>query len=116
MLGLLHRTLLKKGPAHFEDFFQLQTEERHHSTRLASRHRWQLQQPRTGHYLEVVRRSALGLVSVYNLLPVQVVEATSVHDFQRQLQDLLKARATAGCEDWRLTFTPRLPHYCHPLR
>ena len=29
---------------------------------------------------------------------------------------LLKQRAVAGCEDWALTLSPRVPLWQHPLR
>ena len=66
--------------------------------------------------MQLLRRSALGLVGVYNLLPEDVVQAGIVANFQGKLQDLLKARAQSGCEDWPLTFSPRVPLWQHPLR
>ena len=117
MLGLVHRTVLKQGPSHFQSFFQQRTDEQQGSTRLARRrHGKQLQETRTGRFLEVLRRSALGLAGVYNLLPTEVVAETTVAGFQRLLQNLLKERATSGCEDWEQTFSPRVPLYLHPLR
>ena len=67
-------------------------------------------------HLNVIRRSALGLVAVYNLLPAEVVRATDVKSFQKELQQLVKARARANCEDWQLTLSPRLPLHNHPLK
>ena len=67
-----------------------------------------------GHYLEIMRRSVLGLVSVYNVLPESVVEATSVACFQSRPQELLKTRVEAGCEDWPLTFSPRIERWRPP--
>merc|ERR1711907_700344 len=95
MLGLIHRTVLKQGPAHFDSFFKLEHQETHsHSTRYASRrHSKQLVSWRVGRFSEVLRRSALGLVSVYNLLPEHVVQQQTVRDFQRKLQEELQKRA-----------------------
>ena len=80
MLGLLHRTALGKGPEHFQAFFKLSIAERHsHSTRSGSKqHSRQLLDIRKGHYLEIERRSALGLIWVYNRLPVAIVRHESV--------------------------------------
>ena len=46
-------------------------------------------------------RSALGLTTVYNLLPAEVVLQDTVRDFQTKLQEILVERATAGCDDWQ---------------
>ena len=117
MLGLLHRTVLGKGLSHFQRFFRMAgntgTE---HCTRLARRrHQRQLEETRTGAFRELLRRSALGLVSVYNLLPAKVVAAETVRDFQKQLQDLLCYRAVRGDEDWKETYSPRVPLWRHSL-
>ena len=118
MLGLLHRTVLGKSPPHFRRFFRLAATKQtaHHTRQSAKRHPRQLQETRQGAFQELLRRSALGLVSVYNLLPAEVVLTDTVADFQAQLQALLKKRATAGCEDWAKTLSPRVPLWRHPLR
>ena len=64
----------------------------------------------------MVRRSALGLVAVYNLLPTEAVQQLSVKGFQTKLAELLKERAAAGCDDWALTFSPRVALWKHPLK
>ena len=50
-------------------------------------------------YLQMLARSAIGLVDVYNLLPQHVVEQKSVAAMQHELQMLLKFRALNG-DDW----------------
>ena len=117
MLGVLHRAALRQGPPQFWDFFFPEASLRSHSTRASGRrHPWPLKETRQGRFLELVRRSALGLVAVYNLLPGDVVSAKTVKDFQTSLQDLVKARAAAGCEDWKQTLSPRTPLWRHPLK
>ena len=116
MLGLLHRAALKLGPPQFWEFFRL-AEGKTGKTRLAGkRHPRQLVETRKNKFLEVVRRSALGLVAVYNLLPAWVVLPKTVKEFQKNLSILLRQRATADCEDWVYTFSPRVPLWRHPLR
>ena len=116
MLGLIHRAALRKGPPHFWKFFRLEQHPRASRTRLAQRrHGGQLVETRRDRFLEVVRRSALGLVSVYNLLPPEVVCTDAVKTFQKNLQELVKARAAAGYEDWPETLSPRVPLWRHPL-
>ena len=80
-----------------------------------SKHSKQLEDVRDGSFLEVIRRSALGLIAVYNKLPQTAVDAENVSDFEGALQTLLKQRAKAGRMDWRITFSPRMPMYMHPL-
>ena len=120
MLGVIHRAALRKGPEQFHKFFAPARRSTDTTrTRLEERrreHGRQLLEYRVGTHLNVVRRSALGLVTVYNLLPATVVHLEDVKDFQRALQELLKERATEGCEDWAQTFSPRLPLHRHPLR
>ena len=119
MLGLIHRTVLEKGSEHFQVFFVKAPQRGGYQTRLQERqqrHGRQLVDPRGRTHLNCVRRSALGLVAVCNLLPAHAVRAETVKEFQTQLQDLFKARAREGCEDWPETFGPRTPLYRHPLR
>ena len=119
MLGLIHRTVLGKGPEHFRNFFRAAKVSNKPGTRLQKKreqHGQQLEEHRAGTHLNVVRRSALGLTAVYNLLPARVVKLENVKDFQKASQELVKERATEGCSDWRLTFSPRLPLYSHPLK
>ena len=123
MLGLIHRTVLGKGPSHFRAFFKPDYNKRQagiglHRLQLceygAHESDFQLPGSRPADYLQ---NSALGLVQVYNLLPADIVESSSsVSSFQSALQGVLMARATAGCTDWKFTFSPRVPMHRHPLR
>jgi len=105
MLGMLHRTVLGKGPPHFKEFFQSQAS-------AGQRHRFHLRDVARS---RVSKRCALGLIPVYNMLPSEVVETFSVKEFQANLQELVKSRAVAGCRDWQSTFSPRLAMDAHPL-
>ena len=55
-------------------------------------------------------------MKVYNLLPQEVVAANTVLEFQKQVQDLVKAHAAGGDENWKKTLSPREPWWNHPLR
>ena len=119
MLGLIHRTVLGKGPKHFQQFFVLQKQQARPNTRLEGRrqaHGRQLKDLRFGTHLNCARRSALGLTAVYNLLPASAVQHKTVKDFQKELQELVKQRAREGCEDWPQTFSPRVPLHRQPLK
>ena len=118
MLGVIHRAVLGKGPQQLQRFFQpVDRPASSFHTRLAScRHSRQLEEMKSGHFLEVMRRSALGLRSVYNLLPEFVVGQCSVKGFQGCLQSMVKDRAMSGHDDWRATLSPRKESWQHPLR
>ena len=71
MLGVIHRAALKKGSKHFHSYFSLAEKGSRPETRLQKRrtkHERQLREYRAGALLNVLRRSVLGLVTVYNLL------------------------------------------------
>ena len=113
MLGVVHRAVLRRGPKHFFRFFQVSSSPYSHFLRRRhSRHLRDLRGPRA---LDIHNRSILGLSWIYNLLPAHIVELSSITDFQSALQDLVRARAISGCDDWASTLSPRIPSYCHPL-
>ena len=56
---------------------------------------------------EIVKRSALGLVAIYNRLPESCKQARTVKTFQMELQAMLKARAEGGGSDWQAMLSPR---------
>ena len=107
MLGLLHRTVLGRGPPHFRQWFvRRETPVHTANTRLARRrHDKQLHDPLTGSHSTFLARSAFGLVKVYNSLPQQVVDAPSVKLFQRALQDKLKELAAGDAPNWECFYS-----------
>ena len=110
MLGVIHRTILGRGPPHFKEFFK-------RAPCVGQRHRFHLADVREpGPTSKLLTRSVFGLVAVYNLLPEQVFECKSIKHFQRNLQELVKQRASSGCEDWTESLSPRLPMQSHPLQ
>ena len=117
MLGLLHRQALGRGPAQLGEIVRLQTMEKRRFTRLhAGRHGLQLESYCNGHHTDYMRRSLLGAIEVYNLLPGWVIDnSCKVSTFQKRLQELVLSRAMAGCEDWDLTLSPRMPSHARPL-
>ena len=66
-------------------------------------------------WLEILGRSALGLISVYDALPDRLVAVGSVSEFQASLQAIVKEREAAGCEDWADTFSTRIAMTGHPV-
>ena len=116
MLGMIHRAAMGRGPAQLHQFFLPTVDRSLFPTRARGRrHRRQLREYRTGHFSEMLARSALGLISVYNLLPQAVVDAASVRDLQACLQSMVKKQVSCRAEGWDLLFSPRGPLYNHPL-
>ena len=115
MLGLIHRTVLGQAPSHFQRWFYME----HNGNRRSSRSRGQasrLHEYRDGTQLNIVKRSALGLCSIYNLLPESIVEDKSVKGFQRSLQDLARECARKGFPDWQYLYSTRHMLHIHPVR
>ena len=104
MLGMIHRPDLGEWSAHFQRFFYVAPSTARRSARH-QRHNRQLYEYPHGDYLDMVGRSALGAVSVYNLLPQEIVDAESVKLFQRSLQDLARYAAASNRPEWQQLFS-----------
>ena len=104
MLGLIHRTILGKGPSQFTEFFRRDPQ---HSAKLVD--------PRATLRSPLIKKSALGLVAIYNLLPHKIVCTKTVSAFQKGLQELIVSFAVTGHPQWSEVFSPRLPLTSHPL-
>ena len=101
MLGLIHRTALGKGPPHFAEHFK--------------RHGRLMHDPRSDCSAPLIKRSALGLVAVYNMLPPKIVASKTILTFQHDLQEMICKLAQAGYPQWRETLSPRGALETHPL-
>ena len=95
MLGIIHRSVLNKGPKHFKQHFK-----------AAPGYR-RLCDPRESNKDPIIKRSILGSIAIYNLLPEGIRRRSSVKEFQANLQNLLKRRAADGNEDWQCILSPR---------
>ena len=104
MLGMIHKTILGKGSPPFTEFFQRDPQ-----------HPQKLTDPRRAFKSPLIKRSALGLVAIYNMLPHTVTCAKSVPAFQKGLQDIMRKSAVSGHPQWPEAFSPRLPLASHPL-
>ena len=104
MLGMIHRTILGKGPQQFLEFFR---RDPNHSLKLVD--------PCLASRSPLMKRSALGLVAVYNMLPRKVVSAKTVSSFQRGLQEIVTSFAVSSHPQWSEVLSPRLTLTSHPL-
>ena len=102
MLGLIHRCVLGKGPPQFAQFFvQENAGPVYRCTRAQlRRHSRTLVDLLRGKFLEIDRRSALGLIGVYNMLPSNIVGLNSVCTFQGALQKLVIQQALQENPHW----------------
>ena len=103
MLGLIHRTAMGKGPAQFMVFFKRDP------------HSKALHDPRIDSNAPITRRSALGLVAIYNMLPPSVLGSKTVSAFQRSLQECVVKFALSEYPQWAEVFSPRIPLVSHPI-
>ena len=104
MLGELHRRVIGKGPPHFKKHFDMDG------------YRRLKVDPRTALKGPLVIRSILGLVAVYNMLPVSCKRASTVKQFQTDVQNMLRRSAENGYENWKSLLSPRVPLSTHPLK
>ena len=117
MLGLIHRCVLGLGPAHFKNFIVFAELPPRQLRSTVQRHSLQLRSMVDGAQKEITRRSLLGMIDVYNILPCSIVEqASSVKVFQSLLQQLTVTVATAGIDGWQRILSSRHPLHVHPLR
>jgi len=96
LLGLLHRSAIGEGPAHFREHFI----RRHGSLKLADPHA-------DGKESLLMRRSIWGLIRVYNKLG-GCAACTTVKDFQCLLQE--RARSIVAkrlLNEWESLYSPR---------
>ena len=97
MLGMIHRAAFGEGPPQLRQMFR---------RRLGS---YMLEDPyaATGRS-PLVRRSAWGLVPVYNRLGSGAQSILTVKDFQAYLQVRVKRLIERhGADDWKHTYSPR---------
>ena len=103
MLGLIHRTVLGRSPPHFSNWFFLAdcVPPAHNTRAQEKKHNKQLYDWLATRDTELLRRSALGLVRVYNKLPQEAVNKKTVKDFQSWLQKYVAEEAQKGTNDWQ---------------
>ena len=70
VLGLIHRCVLGRGPSHFQQFIKFDVPPVRCTRQSAQCHRFQLCSMVDGTQKEITRRSLLGMLDVYNMLPV----------------------------------------------
>ena len=90
MLGVIHRAILRQGPPQLWKFFRLDLSTPVRQSRHAKRHSRHVVEWPAGRSLDIMRRSALGMIRIYNLLPDELVMKLSVKEFQHGLTVLVK--------------------------
>ena len=117
MLGVIHRAACCEGPPPLWRFFRRDLgSSARRSRRSAQRHAREVVECNSVHNFEIMRRFALGMIRVYNLLPEDCVNTSKVSEFQRFLSKLVRDRMNAGVVGWRFTLSPRHQLFQnHPL-
>merc|ERR1712110_444462 len=91
-LGIIHRAVLGKGPPQLIHFFRVDNVPP--GLRSARRHNRQVIDDYERLHRDYINRSVFGYVWVYNLLPMELVQATSVKIFQQKCHLVLKEMAS----------------------
>ena len=95
MLGMLHRARRRKGPPQLQKLFVKELgNDRLRELDLTGSSR-------------VLKRSAFGLVPLYNRLPAELRAQKEVKSFQSGLQDLCKEWVREGLQSWKNGLCPR---------
>ena len=110
-LGVIHRAILRKGPPHFWHWFVLDTAQRLSSSR---RHRRCLKEICAATSPDYLKRSLVGMIKIYNMLPEWAISICSVKEFQSALQKLVISQV--GRYGWIYLFDPKHSFIDHPLR
>ena len=71
---------------------------------------------RRGKFLDLLAHSILGAADVYNLLPVYIVEAATIKEFQHRLQAMVCAAANYGVHEWQDMYSPRPALHAHLVK
>ena len=120
MLGLLHKVTLRLAHKDFATLFPPSSYRHQHGTRLAQRrHDKQLYELCDGTQTEQLNRSIFGLTRVYNLLPQDIINTTTIHSFQTLLTRTARNFAHENPHDFDTFFSPRrptTPDYHHYFR
>ncbi len=116
ILGVIHRAAMRAGPPQLWKFFRRDTGTPIRLRRGNRRHDVQLVEWPSGRNLDVLRRSALGMIRVYNLLPEECVAARDVSGFQSSLSQLVRDRLVGGDPRWKFVLSSRYAIFqYHPL-
>ena len=95
-LGLIHRSVLDKGPPHFKKFFPRVQSINGHFRSVLNHAR--------GSNAAYIKHSIFNLVGCYNRLPFEIIAIDDVSEFQRGLQNLVKRAIETHHLNWRTHF------------
>ena len=116
ILGVIHRSAMLCGPPLLWKFFRRDFGAPIRENRRRQRHSMQLVEWSSGRNLEIMRRSALGAIRVYNLLPEECVSNRDVSAFQSSLTQIIRNRLVGGDDRWKFVLSPRHAIFqYHPL-
>ena len=112
ILGVIHRAVLGLGPPQLWKFFKRAAATRARASRRP-RHDKQLVEWPSARDLDVKRRSCLGSIRVYNLLPAAAVAEVDLKGFHRHLSKLVRDRIVARDDRWKMLLSPRHALFQH---
>ena len=113
----IHPASMCSGPHALLRFFVRAAATRASTTRPVPRNCLQIAEWSRGRNLEIMRRSAFGMIRVYNLLPQDVVEKMDAKSFRSTLTQMVRDTLNGGDLTWRFLLSPRHQLFnTHPLR
>ena len=118
-LGIIFRSITKRGPSQLQEFFKLDHNFRRSSPRRSA-HRFQIVDSTRQLHRDYLNRSTFGYVGIFNLLPDVLFDSDSesqpipVKEFQKNLNRFLKL-LSSDIDGWESIFSPRVALAHHVL-
>lgn len=109
MLDVIHQAMLRQGHLQLWKSFRVDHSTHVRQPRHDKRHSRHVVEWLAGRSLDIMRRSALGMIHIYNLSPDELVMKPSVNEFQRGLTVLVKKRMVARDSRWNAVISSRHP-------
>ena len=108
VLGLPHRVALGLAPTSLASLFPRARSDMHTlGWSTSTCHPLRLHDPVGPRERTILKRSAFGMIQVYNGLPAEVVGKKNLKSFQQCLHNMLRDRVDQRSESWQQTFSRR---------
>ena len=108
ILWCIHRSTRQHGPPSLWQFFRRKPSPHVSFARRAQRHSFQVVEWPRGRDLQIMRRSVIGIIRIYNWMPHEAIEKDDVKSFQSALIQILRGTLNGGHYNWRFVFSTNI--------
>ena len=110
VLGVLHKRVIGKCHPSYNRLLPWRSDRFPEPRELGHSKQLYVHSVEVSNHQAIFNRSIFGMVTIYNDLPQDVVDATSVGALQHKLMQITRTRCQAKDADWALSFRKRLSH------